>query len=142
MSQSASRSRCRLLSTHTGDVTTSQPDDQGMPELPPQVVQRIVEELSSRGEKAVTCLRTAAALIKQAVDDDRGLRLAESAGYNLREALDAVVAGRAPVSGGLPAILQAWERYQSEVAQPDADAAASLRALEDELHRVAENRDR
>jgi chaperonin GroEL len=121
---------------------TSQTDEQGMPELPPQVVERIVDELSSRGEKAVTCQRTAAELIKQAVDDDRGLRLAESAGYNLREALDAVVTGRPPVSGGLPAILAAWERYQSEVAQPDADMTASLSALEDVLHRVAENRDR
>ncbi|MGS2619926.1 hypothetical protein ACVCAH_36450 [Micromonospora sp. LZ34] len=123
-------------------MTTSRIDEQGLPELPPEVVDRIVDELSSRGEKAVTCLRTAAALIKQAVDDDRGLRLAESAGYNLREALDAVVTGRPPVSGGLSAILEAWARYQSEVAQPDADMTASLSALEDALHRVAENRDR
>lgn len=127
---------------HTGAVTTGDTDDQPLPELPPAVVERIVGELPARGEKVVGCLRTAAVLIKQAIDDDRGLRLAESAGYNLREALDAVVAGHSPVSGGLPAILEAWERYQSEVDQPGADRAASLKALEDELRRVAENRDR
>ncbi|MGH3962847.1 MAG: hypothetical protein ACRDRY_06265 [Pseudonocardiaceae bacterium] len=123
-------------------MTTDEPDDQLLPELPPEVVERIVGELPTRGEKVIGCLRTAAVLIKQAVDDDRGLRLAESAGYNLREALDAVVAGRSPVSGGLPAILEAWDRYQSEANQPGADRAASLQAVEDALQRVAENRDR
>lgn len=96
----------------------------------------------ARGERVLGCLRTAAVLIKQAVDDDRGLRLAESAGYHLREALNAVVEGRSPVSGGLPAILGAWDRYQLEADQPGADRAASLQALEDVLRRVADNRDR
>lgn len=121
---------------------TTELDDQLLPELPPEVVERILGELPARGEKVVGCLRTAAVLIKQAVGDDRGLRLAESAGYNLREAFDAVVDGRSPVSGGLPAILEAWDRYQSEADHPGADRAASLKALEDVLRRVAEKRDR
>lgn len=99
-------------------------------------------ELPARGVKVVGCLRTAAVLIRQAVDEHRGLRLAESAGYNLREALSAVVEGRSPFSGRLSMILQAWDRYQSEANQPGADKAASLKALEDVLRRVAENRDR
>jgi hypothetical protein len=65
---------------------------------------------------------------RQAATCHCGLRLAESAGYNLREAFDAVVEGRSPVSGGLPAILEAWGRYQAE-----AERAASLRVLEDVL---------
>lgn len=128
------------MSVHTGAVTSGEQDDRLLPELPPEVVERIVSELP-RGERVLSCLRTAAVLIKQAVGDDRGLRLAESAGYNLREALDAVVESRSPVSGGLPAILKAWGRYQSEVDQPEADRAASLQALLDTLRRVAEKRD-
>ncbi|MFI0771912.1 hypothetical protein ACH4TQ_44605 [Streptomyces sp. NPDC021218] len=123
-------------------MTSGVTDDQPLPELPPEVVERIVDELSERGEKVVGCFRTAAALIKQAVDGDRGLRLAESAGYNLREALDSVVVGRSPVSGGLPAILEAWGRYESEAGQPGVDSADSWKVLEDELRRVAQNRDR
>ena len=130
------------MSVHTGAVTTDEPDDQLLPELPPEVVERIVGELPVRGEKVLGCLRTAAVLLKQAVDDDRGLRLAESAGYNLREALDAVVVDRKPVRGGLPAILEAWGRYQSEANQPGTDRAVSLHALEEVLRRVAEKRDR
>lgn len=129
------------MSVHTGAVTSGEQDDQLLPELPPEVVERILSELP-RGERVLGCLRTAAVLIKQAVDDDRGLRLAGSAGYNLREALDAVVEGRSPVSGGLPAILEAWDRYQLEMDQPGADRAASLKALEDVLRQVTENRDR
>jgi hypothetical protein len=123
-------------------VTTDEPDDQPLPELPSEVVERVLGELPDRGEKVVDCLRTAAVLIKQAVDDARGLRLAESAGYNVREALDAVVASRSPVSGGFDAIMEAWDRYQLEADQPGVDRAVSLTALEDALRRVAENRTR
>lgn len=130
-----------VVSVHTGAVASGEQDDRLLPELPPEVVERLVGELP-RGGRVVDCLRTAAVLIKQAVGDDRGLRLAESAGYNLREAFDAVVEGRSPVSGGLPAILEAWVRYQSEVDQPEVDRAASLQALLDTLRRVAERRDR
>lgn len=53
-----------------------------------------------------------------------------------------MVVGRSPVSGGLQSILDAWDRYQSDADQPGGDRAASLTALEDELRRVADNRDR
>jgi hypothetical protein len=131
-----------MVSVHTAAVTTNGPDDKLSPGLPPEAIERIVGELPDRAEKVVGCLHTAAVLIKDAVDDGRGLRLAESAGYNLREALDAVVGGRSPVGDGLPVILEAWDRYRSEVSQPGADRAASLQALEDVLARVSENRER
>lgn len=111
-------------------------------ELPDDVVTRIVDELAQRGEKAIDCLRTAAVLIRQAVTDDHGLRLSESAAYNLREALDAVVAGRAPAEGGLPAVIAAWRRYQQEVEQPDTDRSGSLARLKDVLRHVADDEHR
>ncbi len=61
-----------------------------------EVAERVVAELGRHGEKIVAWLRTANALIAQAVDDDSRTSLADSAGYNLREALDAVVKGRPP----------------------------------------------
>jgi hypothetical protein len=123
-------------------MTVTAGDKQPLPELPPEVVERVLVELPARGEKAVASLRTAASLITQATSDDRGLRFAESAAYNVREALDAVVSGRSPVEGGLPAVHAAWSRYESELAQPGNDGAASLLALTDVLRRVAEKRDR
>ncbi|SDP41230.1 hypothetical protein SAMN05216259_12831 [Actinacidiphila guanduensis] len=110
--------------------------------LPGDVVERVVAELSDQGEKAVAALRTAAVLIAQALHDETGLRFAESAAYNLREALDAVVVGRTPVPGGLPVVIEAWERFESEVGQPDNDNAASLNTFGAVLRRAAERQDR
>lgn len=117
-------------------------DERPLPDLPPEVAERVLVELPGRGEKVLASLRTAAVLIAQAVSDNRGLRFAESAAYNVRETLDAVVSGRSPVEGGLPAVLDAWSRYESELVQPGNDEAASLEALQDVLRRVAEKRDR
>jgi hypothetical protein len=119
-------------------VTNDEPDTQPLPDLPGDVVARLVAELADRGNKIIACIRTAAVLIEQAGLDRGGLRLAESAGYNLREALDAVVAGRDPVEGGLPVILAAWERYVAEHGQPETDHATSLATLEAVLRRAAE----
>ncbi|MFS8105142.1 hypothetical protein LFM09_49425 [Lentzea alba] len=113
-----------------------------LPELPPEVVAQIENELPERGGKVVAALKTAAALLGSALSGDSDLRLAESAVYNLREALDAVVSGRTPVAGGLPAVLDAWGQYESEVAQSDNDDDASLEKLKVVLRKVAEKRDR
>jgi hypothetical protein len=110
--------------------------------LPGDVAERVVAELSDRGEKAVAALRTAAVLIAHALHDETGLRFAESAAYNLREALEAVVAGRTPVPGGLPVVIEAWERFQDEVGQPDNDNIASLNTFGAVLRRAAERQDR
>jgi len=76
-----------------------------VPGLPVAVAQRIRQDLGKSAEKIISCLRTAADLIAQAGLDGRGLRFAESAAYNLREALDAVVQGKDAAAGGLDAVL-------------------------------------
>nr|WP_232327819.1 hypothetical protein [Kibdelosporangium sp. MJ126-NF4] len=106
------------------------------------MAEQVVTELSIRGEKIVAALRTAAVLIEKTVEDDTGLRFAESAVYNLREALDAVVTGRTPVPGGLPVVITAWERFEREVAQPGNDSAASLDVFGAVLRDAAERKDR
>jgi hypothetical protein len=50
--------------------------------------------------------------------------VAESAAYNLREALDAVVKGRDPAEGGLPAIRDAWTRLQLAASGSDDETEA------------------
>src|SRR5215203_5119358 len=52
-------------------MTTNEPTNETLAELPPEVVDRVVGELPERGLKVVSCLRTAA-LLTQAVNDDRG----------------------------------------------------------------------
>ncbi|WP_336160084.1 hypothetical protein [Amycolatopsis sp. VC5-11] len=106
-------------------------------ELPADVAERMAEELPLSA-KIINCVRTAAALIEQAVVEDRGLRLAESAGYNLREAFEAVVAEQKPADGrGLHTILEVWGRYRDA---PESERATALDALEQELRAVAEQR--
>ncbi|MEO6700430.1 MAG: hypothetical protein ABIP57_02900 [Jatrophihabitantaceae bacterium] len=81
-------------------------------------------------------------MIEQGSRSQSGLRLAEGAAYNLREALDAVVVGRQAAAGGLPAVIAAWDRYQTELQQPDADVEASRSSLDEVLNRVAQDQDR
>jgi hypothetical protein len=123
-------------------VTIDGPGRLGLPALPPEVLARIAAELPGRGDKAAACVATASSLIEQGAAGVVGLRLAESAAYNLREALDAVVSGREAAAGGLSAVLQAWARYQTEQQQPEADREASRTALAEVLNRVAEDQDR
>lgn len=75
--------------------------DELVPGLPEVVVERLRTELGARAEKVLGCLRTAAALVTQAEADVSGLRLAESAAYNLREALNHVVEVRPRAGCGL-----------------------------------------
>ncbi len=106
-------------------------------ELPADVAERMVEELPLSA-KIIDCVRTASALIQQAIVDDQGLRLAESAGYNLREAFAAVVAEQTPADGrGLHTVLEAWRRYRDA---PESERTTGLDALEQELRAVAEQR--
>jgi hypothetical protein len=94
--------------------------------LPAEVEARIRTEVPERGDRIIACLRTAAWLLDQASgeDDAAGLRVAESAAYNLREALDAVVKGRDPAEGGLPAIRDAWTRLQLAASGSDDETEA------------------
>ncbi|WP_228688157.1 hypothetical protein [Amycolatopsis keratiniphila] len=118
-------------------------DGGSLPELPDEVAATITRELPTQGARILACLRTASVLIVYALDDEADLRLAESAAYNVREAVDAVVKESSPVpGGGLSVVREAWQRYEEEIARPGNDADASLATLMDVLRRVAEKRDR
>ena len=107
-----------------------------IPGLSGVVVGRLRSELGVRAEKVLGCLRTAAVLVAEAEADVSGLRLAESAVYNLREALNHVVEGQDAAEGGLGAVLDAWRRFRAQTAVPGADAAAARDELDEVLSRV------
>ncbi|WP_410583817.1 hypothetical protein [Amycolatopsis sp. lyj-108] len=118
-------------------------DGGSLPELPDEVASTIMRELPTQGARILACLRTASVLIVYSLDDEADLRLAESAAYNVREAVDAVVKESSPLpGGGLSVVREAWQRYEAEIARPDNDGEASLAALTDVLRRIAEKRDR
>ncbi|GAA2463082.1 hypothetical protein GCM10010405_54350 [Streptomyces macrosporus] len=118
------------------------PDGELVPGLSGVVVERLRSEIGGRAERVLRCLRTAAALIAQAEQDGSGLRLTESAAYNLREALNSVVEGQDASEGGLRAVMDAWQRYKEQAAVPGADAAAARDDLDQVLRRVAANESR
>lgn len=122
--------------THTGAVSAV-PDDELVPGLPGVVVERLRAELGAPAVKVLGCLRTAAALVAQAEADVSGLRLAESAAYNLREALNHVVEEQDAAEGGLQAVVGAWRRFQAQTAVPGIEAAAARHELDQVLSRVA-----
>lgn len=116
------------------------PDDAADPPaapagMPLEVADQIVKDLE-RGPKILDCLSTAAHLIAEAREDQTGLRLVESAAYNLREALDAVVAGRDAGASGMPAVKEALDRFRLASSEPDADEVAALRRLANDLGRL------
>lgn len=88
------------------------PDDGVAVGLPPEVCQRIATECPHSGTRILACLATAARFLEMAKVGEDGLQWAESAAYNLREALDAVVQGQKPAEGGLGALRPAWDHYQ------------------------------
>jgi len=118
------------------------PDDELVPGLPEVVVERLRTELGARAEKVFGCLRTAAALVTQAEADVSGLRLAESAAYNIREALNHVVEGQDAAEGGLRAVVDAWRRFKAQTAVPGVDAAAARDELDQVLRQVAADESR
>jgi hypothetical protein len=65
------------------------------------VAERIVTELRpAAGERILRSIRTAGSLLHHSSEDEEDLRYAESAAYNLREALDSVVRDRSAGEGG------------------------------------------
>ncbi len=130
------------VSVTTSDQTGGMPDPDdaadasAVPDgLPRVVADQIVKDLEC-GPKAIECLRTAARLIAEARQDQTGLRLVESAAYNLREALDAVGAGQTAGPSGMPAVKEAYERYRLASSGPGADEVAALRRLAGDLGRL------
>jgi len=114
-----------------------------VPGLPPEVTARITTELRN-GDDIIEHLSTAALLIADARGEAIGLRLAESAAYNIREALDRVVQGQAARSNGVSAVTDAWKRYKIALAGPAAGSEAEFaRAeLEAAIDRIAGNEER
>jgi hypothetical protein len=121
---------------------TSVPDDEFVPGLSVKVIGRMRSELPERAEKIVRCLRTAAVLIDRAEVDADDLRLAESAAYNIREALNAVVADQEAHEGGLTAVLGAWREYKAAATRPGTDTASAREALEEVLTRIEADEER
>ncbi|WP_371784186.1 hypothetical protein [Streptosporangium subroseum] len=115
---------------------------------PPQSVladtvrERIQTAIPSSGGKIVGCLDTAAYLIQQALTLATDLRLPESVAYNIREALDAVVVGQQAAPGGVPAVADAWARYQTELQEPDADVDTARARFDETISRVVDNQAR
>ena len=103
--------------------------------LPLEVADQIVKDLK-RGSRILGCLSTAAHLIAEARKDQTGLRLVESAAYNLREALDAVPAGHDAGPSGMPAVKDAVDRYRLASSVPDANELDALRRLANDLGRL------
>ena len=116
--------------------------------LPVEVEDRIGAEVGGRaGAGIAASLRTACWLLDRAERDappgdgdgddqgnDEDLRLAESAAYNLREALGSIVTGRDPAEGGLRAVRDAWTGLRSATGtDAEAEARASLHAVLDRI---------
>lgn len=135
-------SNVRLL-LHTEPVTIDDRDGGlPLPQLPAEVLARIAVELPRRVEKIAACLRTSASLIEQGSTSPDGLRLAESAAYNVREALDAVVSDQQPATGGLRAVVDAWRQYQAEFSHWETEPEVARARFEQVMGTVAAEQDR
>ncbi|NBH04877.1 hypothetical protein [Amycolatopsis sp. SID8362] len=103
------------------------------------VTDRLEAELGTDAAKVLGCLRTAQLLLTLAETDTNNLRLAESAAYNLREALDHVVEGRDAAEGGLKSVIDTWRRYKLQAELPGADIEAARRDLDELLQRIQDD---
>lgn len=110
-------------------ATAENPDASPVPDVDEAVASRIIAELGeSAGRRVLMCLRAAAELIRLSRADDE-FRFAESAAYNVREALDSVVRDRPAAEGGLRTALDAWDKYKLVCEQPGADEPSARAEL-------------
>ena len=119
-----------------------EPDRSNAPGLDPCVVDRILTELGSAGERVLRCLRTAHSLLELGAVDAEGFRYAASAAYNVREALDSVVRDRPAGEGGLTAALEAWEQYRLSCDLPGGDEPTARAVLTETFDELARDRQR
>jgi hypothetical protein len=120
----------------TGDVPAaiSGPDE--------PVAARIVAELGEAdGARVLRCLRTAEAMLAS-TPGEQHLRWAESAAYNLREALDSVVRSRPAGEGGFSAAMTAWDRYKVACQLPGSDEPAARADLAATMEDLIRDKDR
>ncbi|MEV6340551.1 hypothetical protein AB0M12_38250 [Nocardia vinacea] len=112
-------------------------------DLAPTVQVRLqMERGAERADEVIRCLRTAKALLTQREADSHGLRLAASAAYNLREALNRIVERHDPAEGGLSLVLTAWATYEAQNAVPDSDREAARKMFDSVMRTVAAGKSR
>ncbi|WP_157227248.1 hypothetical protein [Nocardia asiatica] len=118
-------------------------EDSTVLDLAPAVQHRLRMEIGDEdADEVINCLRTAQELLRQLETDTRGLRLAASAAYNLREALNRVVGSHDPAEGGLPLVLTAWATYEAQVSSPNSDREAARAIFESVMRKVASGESR
>ncbi|MFD6391172.1 hypothetical protein [Nocardia sp. NPDC060259] len=106
-------------------------------DLPTTVAQRLRAELGPEtAEDVINCLRTAKAFLIQLETDQNGLRLAASAAYNLREALNRIVSSHDPAEGGLRLVLTSWRIFQEQLAAPQTGRDEARETFESVMRRV------
>lgn len=104
---------------------------------------RIVTELGpAAGYRVLSCLRTADSLLQQPNAGQHDVRYAESAAYNLREALNSVVRDSEGGEGGLSGVMEAWQRYKTVRQLAGADESAARAEFEAFLDQVARDETR
>lgn len=120
-----------------GAIVTSIAEVEPALDLPTTVAQRLRAELGPEtAADVVNCLRTAKAFLIQLETDQGGLRLAASAAYNLREALNRIVSSHDPAEGGLRLVLTAWRVYQEQLAAPGLGRDEARETFESVMRRV------
>jgi hypothetical protein len=111
---------------HTDGVSDAHGEG-SVPGFSKEIVNRLRSELGDQAERALRCLDTAAVLITHANEDAQRLHFAESAAYNLREALDSVVKGQGAAPGGLRAVTEAWRKFTAERDLPEVNLVLGSR---------------
>ncbi|MFE9785828.1 hypothetical protein ACFYO7_10650 [Nocardia salmonicida] len=124
-------------------VRGTEVEDSTVLNLAPAVQHRLRMEIGDEdADEVINCLRTAQELLRQLETDSRGLRLAASAAYNLREALNRVVGSHDPAEGGLPLVLAAWAIYEAQFSSPNSDLEAARATFESVMRKVASGESR
>ena len=112
--------------------------------IPNDVRERILADVpGGYGERVITCLVAARALLGHAGEDGyRVLRPAESAAFNVREALDSVVGAVTAPVGGLQTALNAWTRYMQVGGRPGWNGSRGWEEFSSVMERLAADSDR
>ena len=125
------------------EAEAGEADDALALDLTLTLTQRLHAELGTGpADEVISCLRTAKTFLRQLETDPHGLRLAASAAYNLREALNRIVSTHDPAEGGLQLVLTAWKIYQSQIAAPESDRDAAREAFDSVLRSVESDESR
>lgn len=119
-------------------------DDSELRGIPENVRDRILADVpGENGDRVIACLGAARTLLDLASEDeDRALRPAESAAFNLREALDSVVRAVTAPASGLRTALDAWTKYTQMGGRPGWADSQGWEAFSSVMKRLAADSDR